>query len=78
MHRIMYLTHYTPTKNLRASMFQINLKWRHSEVASMNSSNLLCFLLVEMDNMSDGINGNVNNVDCGTFLTQYEALCRCA
>ena len=68
MRRIMYLTHYAPTKNLCASMFQINLKWWHSEVASTNSSNSLCFLLVEMDNMSDGINGNVNNEDCGTFF----------
>ena len=29
-----------------------------------------------MDTMSDGINGNVNKEDCGTFLTQYEALRR--
>ena len=31
-----------------------------------------------MDRMSDGINGNVNNEDSGTFLTEYEALRRCA
>ena len=45
-------------------------------VASTNSSNSLRFLQVEMNKMSEGINGDVNNKDCGTFLTQYEALRR--
>ena len=50
-------------------MCPTNLKWRHSEVASTNSSNSLRFLEVEMDKMTDGINGDVNNEDCVTFLT---------
>ena len=29
-----------------------------------------------MDTMSNGINDDVNNKDCGTFLTRYEALRR--
>ena len=57
-------------------MCPTNLKRRRSEVASTNSSNSLCFLHVEMDKMSDGINGDVNNEDSGTFLTRYEALRR--
>ena len=51
-----------------------NLKWRLSEVVSTNSSNSLRFLHVEMDKMSDGINGDFNNEDSGTLLTRYEAL----
>ena len=53
-----------------------NLKWRRSEVASTNSKNSLRFLQVKMNTMSNGINGDVNKEDCGTFLTQYEALHR--
>ena len=40
----------------------------------MNSSNSLRLVEVEMDKMSDEINGDVNNENCVKFLTRYEAL----